>query len=315
MRTRSKALLRNLLRALEALAWTAFFAFAAVFLTLRYWVLPNVEQYRPEIVAAISRAIDLPVKIGTLTTDWQGLRPRLSISDVRIYDKDGREALVLPAVENVVAWRSFIVGGLRLHSFTIDGPKLAVRRDARGDIYVAGIRVSGDKGDGKVTDWILNQSEIVVRGAEIDWIDESRKAPKLTLSALNFRLVNDGDEHRAGLSARPPRELGPGLELRAELEGGSVKRPAQWSGRVYAEFGYTDLAGWRPWVDYPIDVRRGEGALRLWTTLSGGRITQGSADVVLSNVSARLGKDLPVLEVTSVQGRVYGRETDRKSVV
>ena len=38
-----------------------------------------------------------------------------------------------------------------------------------------------------------------------------------------------------------------------------MRDPAQWSGRVFAEFGYTNLAGWRAWVDYPLDVRRGEG--------------------------------------------------------
>jgi uncharacterized protein (TIGR02099 family) len=309
MRTSLRHPLRNLLRVLEMLAWAAFFAFAIVFLALRYWLLPNVEHYRDDIVASISRSVGLPVKIGALSTDWQGLRPRLSIADVRVYDRDGREALVLPAVENVVAWRSLFARELRLHSFVIDGPKLTVRRDAGGELYVAGIRISGDKGDGRLADWILSQSQIVVRNAEVEWQDESRKAPPLKLSALNFRLENDGDEHSAGLSARPPRELGPGLEVRARLAGASVRQLANWSGRVYAELGSTNLAGWRAWVDYPLDVRRGDGALRLWATLASGRISEATADVALSNVSARLARDLPVLEIANVRGRVYGRET------
>jgi uncharacterized protein (TIGR02099 family) len=311
MRTSLKVPLRRLLRALEILAWAAFFAFAAVHLALRYWLLPNIENYRGDIVAKISHAVGLPVKIGAIATDWRGLRPRLSIADVRVYDAGGREALVLPAVENVIGWRSLFFGELRSHSFVIDRPKLEVRRDASGDIYVAGIRISGVGGDGKVTDWILSQSEIVVRDAEIEWLDQSRRAPPLKLSALNFRLQNDGDAHAAGLTARPPRELGPGLELRARLEGRTVRDFAKWSGRVYTELGYTNLAGWRAWVDYPLDVRRGEGALRLWATLANGRISQATADVELSNVLARLGRELPVLEVSSVRGRLYGRETAR----
>jgi uncharacterized protein (TIGR02099 family) len=311
MRTSFKVPLRRLLRAIEILAWAGFFAFALIFLSLRYWVLPNVERYRGDIVAGISRAIGLQVKIGALATDWQGLRPRLSIADVRVYDKDGREALVLPSVENVVGWRSLLVRELRLHSFLIDGPKLTVRRDANGEIFVAGIRVSGDRGDGRLSDWILSQDRIIVRGAEIEWRDEARKAPPLLLSALNLRLENDDGLHQVGLSAKPPRELGPGMEVRASLEGGSVRDPAKWNGRVFAEFGYTSLAGWRAWVDYPLDVRRGDGALRLWATLSGGKIMQGTADVALSNVSARLAQDLPVLEISTVSGRVYGRETPR----
>jgi uncharacterized protein (TIGR02099 family) len=311
MRTTLPASLRNLLRALEILAWVSFFAFAAVFLGLRYWLLPNIENYRADIVAKVSRAIGLPVKVGAITTDWQGLRPRLSTADVRIYDASGREALVLPAVENVIGWRSLFVGELRSHSFVIDRPKLAVRRDAAGAIYVAGIRISGDQGEGRVSDWILSQSEIVVRDAEIEWLDERRKAPPLRLTALNFRLQNDGDRHAAGLTARPPGELGSGLDVRANLEGGSVRDFANWSGRVFAELGYTNLAGWRPWVDYPLEVRRGEGAVRLWATLEGGRLAQATADVALANVWARLGRELPALEVADVRGRVFGGESVR----
>lgn len=303
--------LRNLLRALEILAWAAFIAFALVFLALRYWLMPNVERYRGDIVAAISRSVGLPVQIGALATDWRGLRPRLSIADVRVYDRDGREALLLPAVQNVIGWRSLFARELRLHSFVIDGPKLTVRRDAAGELYVAGIRITGDQGDGRLTDWILGQNQILVRDAEIEWRDEARMAPPLKLSALNFRLENDGDQHSVGLVARPPRELGPGLELRARLAGASVRQPSNWNGRVYVELGYTDLAGWRAWVDYPLDVRRGVGALRLWATLDSGRISAATADVALSNVTARLARDLPVLEIATVHGRVYGRETAR----
>ncbi|MBM3354717.1 MAG: hypothetical protein FJY47_02625, partial [Betaproteobacteria bacterium] len=95
--------MKRLLLALELLVWTGFFAFALAFIALRYWVLPNIESQRENIVAAISKAIGLPVKIGALETDWAGLRPRLLISDVRVYDRGGREALVLPGVENVVS--------------------------------------------------------------------------------------------------------------------------------------------------------------------------------------------------------------------
>ena len=303
--------LKAFARAVEVLAWVAFFTFAAIFLALRYWLLPDIERHRGDIVAAISQATGLPVRIGALTTDWQGLHPRVAIADVRVSDRDGREALVLPTVENVISWRSLFAGGLRLRSLVIDGPKLAVRRDKDGVIYVAGIRVGGDPGDGRLTDWLLNQNEIVIRGAEIEWLDELRGAPPLQLSALNFRLANDGDRHAVGISARPLRELGPGVELRAQLEGSSVRQPDKWSGRIFAELGYTNLADWRAWVDYPVDVRRGEGALRIWATLTRGRITQATADVVLSNVVARLASDLPVLSVMEVRGRLYGRLAGR----
>lgn len=169
--------MKRLLRALEVLAWFAFFALAALVLALRYWVLPDIERYRPDIVAAISRAVGLPVKVGAIRASWTGLRPDITLSDVRLHDAQGREVLVLPSVHNVLAWRSLVYLDLRLHSLVVDGPRLTVRRDAAGTLYVAGIRLSGGPGggDGSLTDRVLGQEEIVIRKAEIEWRDEKRE--------------------------------------------------------------------------------------------------------------------------------------------
>ena len=58
--------------------------------------------------------------------------PHIRLTDVRIHDAQGREALVLPSVENVLAWRSLLHADLVLHSLVIEGPRLAVRRDPVG---------------------------------------------------------------------------------------------------------------------------------------------------------------------------------------
>lgn len=300
---------RPWLRVLEVLAWGAFFACALAFLGVRYWLLPNIERYREDIVAAVSRSVGLKVSVGNVDASWHGLRPRLLFTEVRVFDRDGRAALVLPAVESVVAWHSLLVADLRLHSLAISGPRLTLRRDQQGAIYIAGMKLAQDGGNGRLSDWILAQPEIEIRNAEIDWLDEQRGAPALALTALSFRLRNSGEQHAIGISARPPRQLGSGFELRAELIGRSVTEPGAWNGRVFAELGYTDLAGWRAWIDHPVDVRKGQGALRLWTTLGQGKVTRATADVALTEVAAHLADDLPLLEVASVRGRLYGRQT------
>ncbi len=300
-----------LLRALEIVVWSAFFAFAAVFLALRFWLLPQVERYQEEVVAALSRAVGLQVKIGGLRADWDGLRPRLTVSDLRVYDDYGREALVLPEVEQVVAWSSLLARELRLHSLAIEAPRLTLRRDLQGAIHVAGIELGAKPGRGGLADWILAQREIVIRNAAIDWLDERRSAVPLELRALQFRLRNRGEVHQIGLSAQPPRALGANLDLRASLVGHSSTQPQAWNGRVYAELGSTDLAAWRAWIDYPVDVSSGQGALRLWATFGAGKLVDATADLALTGVAVRLGNDLPQLQVQSVAGRVQGRQTAR----
>src|SRR5512145_1649727 len=138
--------MKRLLRAIEVLAWAGFFALAAGVLAVRFWVLPDIERYREDIVAAMSRGLGLPVRVGAIQAGWLGLRPHIALSDVRIYDAQGREALVLPSIENVVAWRSLARRELVLHSVVIENPRLSVRRDAAGDLYVAGLKISRGAG-------------------------------------------------------------------------------------------------------------------------------------------------------------------------
>src|SRR6266513_2888269 len=298
--------MKPLWRVIEALAWIAFFAFATLVLALRFWLLPDIERYRGDIVAAIERTVGLPIKIAGIEAGWLGLRPQISLSDVHLCDHQGREVLALPSIRNVVSWRSLLYGQVRLHSLAIDGPRLEVRRDADGALYIAGMKLAAD-GERRFADWLLGQEDIGISNAEIEWRDEKRAAPPLALSALNLRLRNSGDHHSIGLTARPPEELGATLELRAQLEGRSATDPAAWNGRLYAQLGYTDLAAWRAWIDYPLDVRAGQGALRDWATLENGRVKEGTADVALSRVTARLAHDLAPLELESVRGRLQGR--------
>ena len=296
--------MQRLWRTLEVAAWATFFTCAAALLVLRYAILPQVERLRPEIVARVSALVGLPVKIGGIEAQWLGLRPQINFSDVRIYDAEGREALALPSVENILSWRSLAAGKLRLHALRIDGPRLEVRRDAEGALYIAGIKLVPTPGEPGLSDWLFAQTDIEVRNAEIEWRDEQRAAPPLALSSINLHLENRGERHRLGLAARLPKSLGTTLELRAELTAADVDDRRGWAGRAYAEIGATDLAAWPAWLDYPFVLQRGHGALRLWASIGGGAVREAVADVALADVRTKLGEDLPVLELASLAGRL-----------
>src|SRR5262245_12937499 len=250
-------------RAVEFLAWTAFFVVAASVLAVRFWVLPDIERYRGEIVAAVSAAVGQPVRIGGIQAGWYGLNPQVQLRDVRIYDHAGREALTLPSIENRLAWSSLLRGELKVRSLAIDGLRLQIRRDAEGALYVAGVKLGSDA---RFSRWLLAQDEVVLRNAEIEWHDERRGAPALALTDVNIRLRNSGEQHSLGFSARPPEELASSVELRAVLQGPNLSDPAAWEGRVYVELGASDLAAWRTWIDHPWRIVRGDGAVRAWLT-------------------------------------------------
>lgn len=293
----------------RALAWSvlgAALACAAVILALRYWFLPNIENYREDIAAAVSRAANLRITIAKISGDWDGMRPHLKLEGVSIYDKSGRRALDLGRVDSTLAWRSLAVMRLHFHALDVHQPVLDVRRDANGVMSVAGIELEGT-GDG-FTDWLLQQPDVEVHNAIVSWTDELRGAPALKLSAVSFQLANRGRRHRFGLRAVPPAELAAPIDLRGDVRGDSVAVLADWNGRLFLQLDHVDLAAWKPWLDIPVELTRGAGALRTWLTFSHNELTEAVADLQLSEVKSRLRKDLPQLELDQLAGRLAWKQ-------
>jgi uncharacterized protein (TIGR02099 family) len=282
-----------------------YFLFAAALLGLRYWILPKVAEYRTNIEQAASRALGQRVTIGAIDADWQGLRPELLLGNVTVFDHDGRAALNLPGIEATLAWSSALIGAPRFYSLIFDHPRLEIRRDEAGRFRIAGIELHpAQGGDVGIAQWVLSQREISIRDATVTWEDALRGAPLVELRTLDFVLRNGFLGHRFALKAKPDPALASALEVRGDLSVGNPTDWGAWSGQVYAELEYADLAAWRRWVDYPIDIRAGKGGVRLWLDLDGKSRSEATADVALSQVEVRLAKGVPVLDLDYLRGRV-----------
>src|SRR5487761_2675720 len=93
---------------------------ALTVILLRYWLLPDIEQFHGKITASLASAMGNPVSIGKIEGDWRGLHPHLNFTDVRILDKQHQPALILPNIDASVSWLSLLAAELRLSSLEID---------------------------------------------------------------------------------------------------------------------------------------------------------------------------------------------------
>ncbi len=302
-----RGLVRRLLRIAGVAALLVYFGFAAAVLALRFWVLPYIEAHPERIAQTISRSIGQRVSIGGVDSGWQRLRPYLALTDLRLYDQEGRVALSLPAVSCSLSWDSLVFGRLRFHSLSLDKPHLNIRRDQAGALYVAGVRLNAGAAGAGFSDWLLEQREVVVRDAQVSWEDLLRQAPLLSLADVNFVMRNRGSHHRFALRAQPPRELAAALDLRGDLEGVTFDQMQAWNGKLYADLAYADLAAWRAWIDSPLEILHGSGGLRLWLGFADRRLKEVTADVALGDISARLAPELPLLEMRFLQGRLSAK--------
>ncbi len=278
---------------------------ALLLLTLRYRILPDIERYHDQITAAASASIGQPLTVGRIEADWDGLRPRLLLSDVKILDRQGKVALNLPRLENTVAWTSLPAAELRFQSLLIDSPDLSVRRDAQGHWFVAGFALVEQSADQQESsDWMLHQSNVVIRNGRITWQDELRAAPTLVLENVDLSVDNRHGRHRFAMRASAPARLASRLDVRGNFSGDSFADMADWSGELYTQLDYADVLAWKPWVTLPNAFKRGKGALRLWLGFEQGQLHSVDADVALARVQARLSEELPLLDLSELRGRI-----------
>lgn len=294
-----------------------YFAFGLLFLSLRYLVLPNIDHYKGDIEKLASQALGNPVTIDRIYASWTGLHPTLFLGDVHLRDKGGKQVLALPSVSATLSWWSVAALDVRFRSLELIRPNLDVRRAADGKLYAAGVYIDLDrKGDGKGADWLLAQQEIVIREGRLDWTDQLRGNPTLSLDNMNLVLRNKWRRHRLALQATPSQELGGPVDVRADFVHPTfAQRPSDvrlWQGEIYADVQKADLAAWKTHLssqlNYPLDVQSAMGSVRAWIRLDHAKLAAFTADMGLQDVTATLAPGLPALELEQVQGRISARE-------
>ncbi len=308
----------------RALNWTlglVAFAWVAVLVAwsaLHVFIVPRIGDYREALQVQATRALGVRVEIGSIHAQGGWLVPWFELTDIQLFDKEGREALRLPRVLAAVSPRSLLLG--QFEQLDIEQPELEIRRDAQGHVWVAGLD-TGVASDGSGADWFFSQPEFVVRGGVVHWRDESRlsavqaNAPVLTLQSVDVSINNQWFQHELSADVTPPAALGQRVSVHGKFYQLPWRRSgdlAQWSGEMFGDLPFVNLATLRQWVpmDKGLSLQEGRGAVRLWADVQKGELVGVTADVALDAVDARLGADLQPLGLRHVHGRIGAQSSD-----
>jgi uncharacterized protein (TIGR02099 family) len=306
-----------LLKYLSALArgslWlllSAWLLFLVAWGTLHWVIVPRIGEFRPILEARGTRLLGIELRIGAITAESTGLVPSFALSEVQLLDPQARPVLQLSRVLVALSPRS--VWNRSFDQLVVEQPRLQVRRDPGGKLHVAGLDLSSAGASGQaLLDWFFSQREWVVQGGSIDWTDELRVAPTLSLRQVQLVLRNVGRRHELRLDATPPTALGDRFSVNGRflqpllsVQGG---RWQTWDGQFYSAFERVDLSELGRYVALGVDLQRGSGALRAWADIVQGQWQGAVADLALSQVQVGLGADLQPLALRAVQGRLIGR--------
>lgn len=277
---------------------------------LHGWIVPRVDEWRPQVEQQATRVLGIPVRIGQISAETVGLVPSFGLSEVRFLDPQGRTALNLGRVVVALSPRSVL--RLGFEQLVIDRPVLDVRRLRDGRITVAGLDAPDDAAnaaDDTVLDWLFAQRELVIREGVLRWTDEQRNADALVLTQFNLLARNTARRHGLRIDATlPPAWGGRPMTLVAQFRQPLLALHASswrhWDGSVYAATERVDVAQLRRYVNLGAHQVSGDGALRAWLDVRRGQWERVTADLALAQVRARLGENLEPMRLTALTGRL-----------
>ncbi|OAJ51663.1 TIGR02099 family protein [Paraburkholderia ginsengiterrae] len=283
-----------------AIAIVLYFIAAALFLTLRYVVLPRVDEFRPRIEAIVSEKLHTQFTIGKLAPHWSGFQPGLDVTNLVIRDHEGKPALTIPHATAALSWKSLWQFHPALSSLIVEQPDVLVSRSSDGVLSVAGVPVpTRHSGNDTLSTWLLRQQAIVLRGGVLRWRDAQHDAPELALRDIRIAILNDGYDHRLALQAPADGQVlhGP-IDFRTHFTHArlsAIGKPINWTGQVYVSTGPVDLPTLARYVNFPIETFAGRIDNAIWVDFTDGRMKSAGGQLAGTDVALRVRPTQPKL--------------------
>lgn len=305
----------------------------AMVLAMKYLVLPNLGDYQGEIVSRVAAATEMDISASAIRGGWSGFRPYVELENVVFRETAsstsperlaGAEALRLPRMTASLSWWSLLLGQIRFADVSLSGPELALSRKSDGLFYFAGRALNPPtdiEDDGRLVEWLLEQSGVEIQHAIVAWSDELTPGKALQFTDVGIRVEKGLSGHVIGITATPPPALAGRIELRGDLQ--LQKDAGRWStvGRIYVAANDTNFAELREHLPLSDTLQSGFGNVRAWIdvdsrvappALAGARSTAPplspvrgiTADVNLVNTRAQLSPEVAALNVAKLKGRM-----------
>ncbi|HAT3834736.1 TPA: AsmA2 domain-containing protein [Morganella morganii] len=254
---------------------------------LRY-LLPQINDYRPQIEQKLSQMTGATVRIGEISGRWQGFGPALTLRDLTVTAPDAdisAEKIDL----SLDIWRTLFRFQVSFRDLTFWHMKLDYKQPLSSD----GSSIETD--DAMSGLWLERFDNFDLRDSEIRFLTPSGDPATLLVSRLSW--LNQSKRHRA----------------QGEISLSSVNNPRGWlqvrldlrdvnglldEGTVYLQADDIDMTPWfSRWLRDNTGLNKAGFSLAGWMTVEKGTITRGLVRLNSGEADWLVGKDTHTLEV------------------
>ncbi|MEY3616510.1 MAG: hypothetical protein RLZZ10_2, partial [Pseudomonadota bacterium] len=263
-------------------------------LAFQFYIKPNLNNYKSRIEILASEATGQTIKINSLEGRWDFINPEFALNEVVFYDSQNNTTLALKKISADFSWLSPFYLSPTLSEIKLKMPKLLIRRDMTNKIFIGGIPIDGPANN-KLTNWLLNQKKVSIEQGEIDWLDEYKQAPALTLKDLNLSyktpfIIELIGQHKFDLNFRISNSDNQFVGLSGKIYAKKIEDINSWDSEVKIKANNINLSAYTPWVNYPIKINTGTGDVNLTASITNAAITKIKASIKLINFKTELNQ-------------------------
>ncbi len=280
-----------MLKRLFSLLWLCLVSMllltALVLAAARLWV-PTLSDYRNDIIAAASVALDRPVNIRRMEATWRGLSPVLKLRDVTIGGApaapqrlDINQIWISIDVQHFLAERE-----LRISGVDVIGIDLTLARDDQGRVYIEELPLDADPGGAGAH--LTEMSRLTLHDASVTLRNPPGLAEPQRFHDVTLSLVNRGSWHELSGYALLPETIGERVEIGAQLYGRSPN-PLDWHGVAYFRGSALVLSTLLHDQLPELLVASGSTDMRLWAKLEAGRPVSVKGEIGVEDLTVQYG--------------------------
>lgn len=155
---------------------------------VRFWLMPNLDRFRPEIIHELSSLVGRPVEIARIDGEWSGGHLAMRLTGFRIAGKT--PSLAAQEAYGEVGWLGLLQGDIHFRYFEARGVEAHLRRDRQGHWWLGDFALdSAPAQDQSGLSRLLAQNALRLRSASLWFQDErcQREAQRLLIDEAHYQ--------------------------------------------------------------------------------------------------------------------------------